>query len=181
MRLFRLSIYASFFLLSWSLLAATSPTWYYPFISAQYSSWSETDFRQSGEWFDCAEDDKPLFCTDEVKIHHTPMYAEVTFDHAQKPVLELNGEFSLTYFNNLQLGLRHDGFQLMKVVIDGVTLDVELALINKSETEVDREVLQLINRYPATEARALYWRSADQKRFAEWHSDGGSIEIVYRR
>ena len=107
------------------------------------------------------------------------MYAEVTFDYAKKPVLDLQGEFSLTYFNNLQLGLRQDGFQLMKVVIDGVTLDVELALINHSETEVDREVLQLINRYPATQPRELYWRSADQKRYALWRSDKDLIQIIY--
>ncbi|GEA61522.1 hypothetical protein VCO01S_27150 [Vibrio comitans NBRC 102076] len=179
MRLFRLFFLASFSLLAWPLLAATSPTWYYPFISAQYPSWSVTDFRQSGEWFDCAEDDKPLFCKDSVKIHHTPMYAEITFDHALEPVLDLHGEFSLSYFNNLQLGLRQDGFQLIKVVIDDVTLDVELALINKSETEVDREVLHLINRYPATQPRELYWRSADQKRYALWRSDKDVIQITY--
>ncbi|GEA51961.1 hypothetical protein VIN01S_27650 [Vibrio inusitatus NBRC 102082] len=181
MCLFRLFLLAGFSLFSWSSVAATSPIWYYPFISAQYSSWKTTDFQQSGEWFDCAEDDKPLFCTDQVKIHHTPMVAVVTFDHAMDPILELNGEFSLVYFNNLQLGLRQDGFQLTKVVIDGVTLDVKLELINKSETEVDREVLQLINRYPATQSRVLFWQSADQERFVQWHSDRDSIQITYQQ
>ncbi|OBT16296.1 hypothetical protein A9264_11695 [Vibrio sp. UCD-FRSSP16_10] len=170
--------------------AAANPYWYYSFISSQYSPWLEQDFQSSNAWFECSELDKPLFCSDLVTIHATQVYATISFEHdtsatstksTSPTTLLLSSEFSLVNFNNLQLGLRQDGFKLKKLLIDGVTLDIEQEMKHQSVASVDREVLLLINRYSATKPRTLYWQSADKSRSAVWKSDLNGITITYTR
>ncbi|MPW36201.1 hypothetical protein GCU72_06985 [Vibrio sp. B1Z05] len=161
------------------LQAAPNPHWYPSFISSQYHAWTETDFRQSSQWFDCAENETPLFCSDEVVIHRTPMYGTVAFDGQQKPILKLNSEFSLVYFNELQLGLRSDGFQLIKIEIKGHMFDITQQLTTQSATEVDKQVQQFIQGYRATDPRVLYWQSLDQQYSVLWQSDKTAIQLIY--
>ncbi|WP_261874927.1 hypothetical protein [Vibrio rarus] len=160
-------------------MAALNPYWYLAFISSQHPFWTEQDFRSSGQWFDCAEDKTPRFCTDRVTLHHTSVFAEVSFASPSSPILEVNSEFSLTHFNGLQLGLRQDGFQLIKIDIAGVLLDIEQQRQQHSFAEVDRQVLSLIHRHKATTSRTLYWRSDDTQRTVLWKSDQNGIHLIY--
>ncbi len=169
------------------LFAAAHPLWFAPFISSQFALWSAKEFAQSGDWFDCAEedaaDDAPLFCSDQIVIHRTPMYALVSFasNHSPtlSPVLTLSSDFSLVHFNQLQLGLRSDGFQLVNIELGGGSLDIEKALSKAPATLVDKQVQQLLQRYRASEPRVLLWQTADGQRFVQWSSDKNGIQLVY--
>ncbi len=178
-------------LLPTKLFAAAHPLWFAPFISSQFALWSAKEFAQSGDWFDCAEDDAaddgennaPLFCRDQIVIHRTPMYALVSFasNHSPplSPVLTLSSDFSLVHFNQLQLGLRSDGFQLVNIELGGESLNIEKALSKTPANLVDKQVQQLLQQYRASEPRVLLWQTADRQRFVQWTSDKNGIQLVY--
>ncbi len=178
-------------LLPTKLFAAAHPLWFSPFISSQFALWSAKEFAQSGDWFDCAEEDAaddaknnaPLFCSDKIVIHRTPMYALVSFasNHSPtlSPTLTLSSDFSLVHFNQLQLGLRSDGFQLVNIELGGESLDIEKALSKAPATLVDKQVQQFLQRYRASEPRLLLWQTADRQHLVEWTSDKNGIQLVY--
>lgn len=182
MRFLPIFVFLSSVLPSFYSSATVNPTWYYSFVSSEFSAWKIEDYHQSPSWFDCAEDDVTIYlCTDEEKIYQTEVLAEIFVNEVREQSLQLTARFNLINFNRLYFGVRQDGFQLQTVDINNVHYDVNAQLLNKPESVVDTEVFQLINSYSATTPRTLNLRSPDSDYEAVWYSDQDTIQIRFVR
>ncbi|WP_261837210.1 hypothetical protein [Vibrio ishigakensis] len=157
--------------------AALHPNWFYPFISDNFAPWSEREFSQSQEWFECSESEQVLYCSDEVSLYSAKIFGQ--WD-GEENTLSIEGAFSLNAFNQMQLGLRADGFQLIEIDLGTENYKVTEQLTRKSAEQVDKEVLSLIGRYSAIYPRTLVWLNAESNALAIWQSDNKTIQITFQ-
>ncbi|GAM56462.1 hypothetical protein JCM19231_289 [Vibrio ishigakensis] len=118
-----------------------------------------------------------LYCSDEVSLYSAKIFGQ--WD-GEENTLSIEGAFSLNAFNQMQLGLRADGFQLIEIDLGTENYKVTEQLTRKSAEQVDKEVLSLIGRYSAIYPRTLVWLNAESNALAIWQSDNKTIQITFQ-
>lgn len=164
-------------LISLSSHATLHPDWFYPFISDNFSPWTEREFSHHQAWFECGETQAVVYCSDEVTLYASKVFGEWTQVENQ---LSVETPFNLNAFNQMQLGLRADGFQLIEIELGGEHYQVLKELEKKPSSQVDKEVLSLIGRYSAIYPRTLVWLNPESNAQAVWLSDNNTIQITFQ-
>lgn len=123
-------------------------------------------------WMHCEEQ---RWCADELYYYRESFIAEAQVTE-QSLTVELFAEYSPHLLSQLQLHLRQDGFELLRVKIEGVEFDVASAVKESSLAEADRALILFLNRYPSSAERTLDWQSR------VWHtqlkSDGELVSLT---
>ncbi|WP_261817784.1 hypothetical protein [Vibrio gallicus] len=158
-------------------MASLNPDWLYSYTSVGFKPWSESDFFASADWYECSEDAaKPMYCSDEVTVYQSKVFGEWL---VWGKSLTIYTSFSLSAFNQMQLGLRRDGFVLDNIELAGKQINVQQQLLYHSPEEVDKQVIALIAKHSALTPRILIWVNQSANTQASWHSDKNIIQIKF--
>ncbi len=148
-----------------------------PLLSAQ-SLWLATEPETMRanivtSWSEC---EPQRWCEDGVGYYQAHLYAEATLT-PERLVVTLFGEFTPHLLSQLQLNLRRDGFQLVKISIEQQEFDLEAALQTMPANEVDKTLVTFINQSPQSAERVLSWQASVGQ--AELRSDGELITVRF--
>ncbi|NVD05955.1 hypothetical protein FCU94_03410 [Vibrio sp. JPW-9-11-11] len=146
-------------------------------LSAQ-SVWLATEpsaMRRSivSSWSECPEQ---RWCQDMVTYYQELLYAQAELTPHRLEVV-LIGEFTSHRLSQLQLNLRRDGFELVKVEFGQQVFDVAEALQTMPAVEVDKALIVFINQYRQSTQRVLTWHASFGR--ALLHSDGELITLQF--
>lgn len=135
---------------------------------------------EGSDWYACGEEER-RFCQDEFGYYHLSFYAELMIT-ADTLHLSLLAPYTSHLLSEVQLNLRQDHFHLTRVSIGKQSFDVSealwLAKSAKQRNQVDKALIQFLNRSPQETVREMHWVHAN------WHailrSDGEVVELTLR-
>lgn len=124
-------------------------------------------------WQACGE---VTWCEDELSYYRDSFIAEARVEETQIHI-ELLAQYSAHRLSQVQLGLRKDGFELIKATIDQQSLDVNTLLTGLTRPEADKRVILFINRFTQSTPRVMIWQAGQRQ--VELTSDGEMITLRY--
>ncbi|WP_100752891.1 hypothetical protein [Vibrio salilacus] len=124
-------------------------------------------------WQACGE---VTWCEDELIYYRDSFIAEARVDETQVHI-ELLAQYSAHRLSQVQLGLRKDGFEIIKATIGQQSLDVNTLLTGFSRLEADKILILFINRFSQSTPRVLIWQAGQRQ--LELISDGEIIILHY--
>lgn len=124
-------------------------------------------------WSEC---EPQRWCEDEVRYYQSRLYAEARVIPGRLAVT-LFGEYTPHLLSQLQLNLRRDGFQLVKISIEQQEFNIKAALQTMAANEVDKALVTFINQSPQSSERVLSWQASVGQ--AELRSDGELITVRF--
>ncbi|MGR5451765.1 hypothetical protein ACP3V3_18815 [Vibrio sp. PNB22_3_1] len=118
--------------------------------------------QQSVDWYQCdSQAGVNAYCLDDFKYYQQHLYGELTLRQDEIHLSFLT-DYQAQTLSELILNLRKDGLVLSNMVIEKEQFDVVNALKEESPTQVDKDLILFINRYPQDAERHLDWRLADE-------------------
>ncbi|MGF1721865.1 hypothetical protein L4D20_17695 [Vibrio kyushuensis] len=109
--------------------------------------WDLNKLKHQADLYDCGikMDDK-VFCSEQVWYYKTPVEVRFFLDqHNLATQVQFITEFNQSAYTDLQLSLRKDGFQLMKVSKSGRHFSVAEQLQQFDSRTVNKHLVQFIN------------------------------------
>lgn len=173
-------IFVTFFT-PFTVSAANTAEWLRPFIYDD-NPWSLTRARHSAELYDCGlEHEDQWFCSDGVYYYNVRVEGKLQVVNGVLSRLELTVPFSVTSYSGLILNLRKDGYTLSHLTVDGTEYDVEKKMKSGEGSQVNREVVLLLNRGELSSSRALLWQKSgsEKKRSAHLTSNGIVLKVSF--
>lgn len=147
------------------------------------ASLSQEQLRQQVEgsdWYACGEGEL-RYCLDEFGYYRLSFYAELVIT-ADTVNLTLLAPYSAHQLSEVQLNLRRDGFLLDRISIAkesfNVTEALRLAKSTKQRNQVDKALIQFLNRFPQEAVREMDWTHSKWQ--AILHSDGEMMALTLR-
>ncbi|WP_275862702.1 hypothetical protein [Vibrio sp. CAU 1672] len=170
-------------------VANANPIWWSKLLGHESLTELQSALHQDPQWYACELNaGESALCLDDFFYYQQHFYGEALLGENQLNLSFIRG-YDQHALNDLILNLRKDGLVLSRVEIQREHYDVAGALGTEGAvtSEVDKQLILFINRYPQEAARKLLWVKADAL-FApsprvrvELVSDGELIELRVSR
>ncbi len=139
------------------------PLWLAPLMLGDEPQWTLSQVSAQPDLFDCGlKADNELFCSDEIRYYNIAMLAEVTIEAGYMSQIQLQRDYSLLQYSQLQIDLREDGFLLKEAHIGGKSFMVGEVLEAMSMEEANKALVPFLNRPALANHRTLLWQRGDK-------------------
>lgn len=141
------------------------PLWLAPLMLDDEPQWTLSQVSAQSDLFDCGlEADNQRFCSDEIRYYKVPVMGEVFIAEDSMSQIQLQRDYSLLHYSELQINLRKDGFLLKEAHIGGESFIVDEVLKTMSMEEANKALVPFLNRPTDANERTLVWQRGDKSK-----------------